>query len=52
MPRYRLPCTNVAHESSDIIKQKRLCSLGLPFQLEVRVSAIEKHLGLDKKIAA
>jgi hypothetical protein len=35
-----------------IIKKDLTTNLDKRLQLEVRVSAIEKHLGLDKKIAA
>jgi hypothetical protein len=35
-----------------IIKKELTTNLDKRLQLEVRVSAIEKHLGLDKKIAA
>jgi hypothetical protein len=35
-----------------IIKKDLTTNLDKRFQFEVRVSAIEKHLGLDKKIAA
>jgi hypothetical protein len=35
-----------------IIKKDLTTNLDKRLQLEVRVSAVEKHLGLDKKIAA
>jgi hypothetical protein len=35
-----------------IVKKDLTTNLGKRLQLEVRLSAVEKHLGLDKKIAA